>query len=258
VDARGNERYFGPTASLSLFEASRQQLKSLLEAEVQSQNPFSKSRDAEDIGQLLASNPSFKSKLHAQYDSFPFDHNCEPIGHTGDALPVASPPRSFLDASLDCFLQEFNSVTPIFHERELRESISQHYTIKESERSESKNLCFNNIIILASTAELRKARVSAAMNSMEEDFLRSFLSNTSRALRNLDNFCSPSILNAQTLITLVRTSDHIASQSMERLLIFGCIGLRCSGVLCWSGCRHLVSPSVSYDTTNGSPTIISS
>ncbi|CAG8980603.1 hypothetical protein HYALB_00013758 [Hymenoscyphus albidus] len=131
---------------------------------------------------------------------------------------VACPPMVFLNASLDCFLKEANSIDPICDEIKLRESIDLHYSLPEQDRNESRSLCFNNIIILATTAQLRIAGESAAINGMERELLKSFLSNTTRAFRNLDAFCSPSILSVQALITSTFVAREHFPQSVADAL----------------------------------------
>ena len=195
-DDRGGERYYGCTAALSLLESSRGVLGELVENnEIRGKSP---------LASLVAKDASFKSELRSHYESFPFLDSCREPDFSADGKSVASPPRSFLDSVIDCFLNEINSTRPIFQESRLKEAIDQHYTSDASEAIEARSLCFSNIILLTLGLKSRSVRRHCSdRREMDDDLLLSFLKNSRRAFGQLDNYIEPRLINVQALATLV-------------------------------------------------------
>lgn len=203
-DSQGRERFFGHTAAVSLFASIKRLLEEFLsdagsETEAPGNTPLHPS-----FSSLIRSNPLLRTELQKDCDSFPFEHSHHGANYTSDSKPLACPPRSFLDASIDCYLSEVNTIFPVFDEVSLRESIDDHYTKPVGETDEARSLCFNNIILLTLGLKSRLARRNGShVNKMDDDWLTSFVNNSRRALQNLERFFHPRLVNAQGLVTLV-------------------------------------------------------
>lgn len=205
VDDYGGERFYGFTAALSLFEASKQALGGLLDDDHCLTSKTATTESSSSVLSVLsANNPSIRSELQAKYDSFPFEGRCRGPEFSGDGSPIASPPRPLLEASIDCFLNEINWDIPIFHEARLRQAIQDHYSKDISETDEALSLCFNNIILLTLGLKSRLSRLNCLnVHGMDDELLLSFLKNAHRAFQKFDRYFKPRLVNAQALVTLV-------------------------------------------------------
>ena len=215
-DCGAAERLHGFTASIALFDATKKLLERLLAhrdedmsgtnganganravAKVDHQPPI--------LANLYQQNPGIRTELRQSYEIYPFTAPWREADISGDGKPIASPPRSLLDASIDCFVNEINAANPVFEESRLRQTIEEHYGGEaDLKGEEARSLCFNNIILLTLTLKSKLARrMNTHVPGMEEDLLSSFLKNARRALSNLSRFFSPRMMNLQALVTLV-------------------------------------------------------
>ena len=217
VDERGGERLHGFTASIALFDTTKKLLERLLEH--QDEDAVSgvgsrrssistikeDSQRATILTNLFQQNPSVRMELLQSYEVYPFTAPWREADISGDGKPIASPPRSLLDASIDTFIGEINAATPVFEESRLRQAIDEHYSGTADETGEeARSLCFNNIILLTLTLKSKLARrMNTHVGGLDEDLLSSFLKNARRALSNLSRFFSPRLINLQALVTLV-------------------------------------------------------
>ena len=153
---------------------------------------------------MLIASPALKAQMYSYFQHFPFSQPCQEPDTTNDGRPVAEPPRSFLSSVIDIFLKEINSIRPIFDETKLLHDIKESISSKSSTTSEARSLCLNNIILLALSLMSQSARRSRfAANTMDDDLLHRFISNSRRAFNRLERYAEPRLLNIQALITLV-------------------------------------------------------
>ncbi|KAF7714529.1 Fungal Zn(2)-Cys(6) binuclear cluster domain-containing protein [Penicillium ucsense] len=117
---------------------------------------------------------------------------------------VALPPHSILIMSLQLFLDEFNTFTPIFNQSLLRQTIDHQYSLVDASKVDmAYSLCFNNIIVLATGLRARFTRLRKLYPmGMNENLLPAFLENSFRALHHLKDLIQPRHVNLQALATL--------------------------------------------------------
>ena len=204
-DKEGGRRFYGSTAALSLSEISRRSLGAVLgEIPLASNEEAAKQEAISIIGDMVANNPALKSDLQSQYHAFPFQESCVEPNFDGDGRQLACPPRSFLDAVLQSFLDDINIPTPLFRDNVLKDAIKEHYSSVLTDASEPRSVCLNNIILSTLGLKSRLARRGHCQwSGMDDDLLLSFLNNSRRALQKIDSFLVPRLVNAQALTTLV-------------------------------------------------------
>ncbi|QGA19715.1 hypothetical protein EYB26_007407 [Talaromyces marneffei] len=193
----------------ALLEKVRQAVHNLLQGKRSRRpSPDSSSCDTNNTSSspvsLANAHPSSISELKTIYDTFPTFDDVNAVSLLPGGQYVSLPPQSILDTSLQLFLDKFNAVTPIFNESSLREIIKAQYNPgPDSKPDEAYNLCFNNIIVLASGLRARLARLDKSYpKAMNEELLPAFLANSFRALHHLKFFLQPRHVNLQALATL--------------------------------------------------------
>lgn len=200
----------------ALLEKVRQAVHNLLQGKRSRRpSPDSSSCDTNNTSSspvsLANAHPSSISELKTIYDTFPTFDDVNAVSLLPGGQYVSLPPQSILDTSLQLFLDKFNAVTPIFNESSLREIIKAQYNPgPDSKPDEAYNLCFNNIIVLASGLRARLARLDKSYpKAMNEELLPAFLANSFRALHHLKFFLQPRHVNLQALATLVSIHPHL-------------------------------------------------
>ena len=192
-DDSGGERFYGSTSALSLFESCRKLLGDALSVE-------GIKRDYK-LSSMLVENPTLKTQIFGYLEQFPFLRPLSEPDTTSDGRPVAEPPRSFLNSVIDIFLNEVNSIQPVFDETKLLRDIKEP---SSSALSEAESLCFNNIILLALSLMSQSARRSRfGANAMNDDLIHHFINNSRRALDHLERYNEPRMINIQALTSLV-------------------------------------------------------
>jgi hypothetical protein len=197
-----------PIGNLACLKKGRETLKNLLEKMSASSPPLESSASDSNMSTTSLSqgkiDSAIQSELRHKYDTFPDFNEEETVTFPPSGQSVALPPQSILEASLQLFLDEFNAVTPIFNESRLREAIQANYGSGASKTDEAYNLCFNNIVVLASGLRARLARLDKSYpKGMNEELLPAFLNNSFRAFHHLKFFLPTRHVNLQALATLV-------------------------------------------------------
>ena len=188
---------------MSLFESCRKLLGDALSAE-------GIKRDYKLSGMLVA-NPALKTQVYGYLEQFPFLQPLSEPDTTSDGRPVAEPPRSFLNSVIDIFLNEFNSIQPVFDETKLLRDVKEP---SSSPLTEAESLCFNNIILLALSLMSQSARRSRfGANAMNDDLIYHFINNSRRALDHLERYNEPRMINIQALTSLVRLPAYLRLKS---------------------------------------------
>ena len=199
----GSEQYYGSTSALCLVLSSRRVLGEILGANQAKRNG--------PVTALATKVTSLRTELQHLYDSFPFVNSCREPNFSSDGKAVSSPPRSFIDTVVDCFLSNINSTRPIFQESRLKSAIEHNDSGQVSESMEGRDLCFSNIILLTLDLKSRLARRSHSKgNGMDEDLLMSFWKNSQRAFGHLSTYLEPRLVNVQALATLVSFQNTIS------------------------------------------------
>ncbi|KAE8153839.1 hypothetical protein BDV25DRAFT_15217 [Aspergillus avenaceus] len=221
------ENGFTPMGNGAVLIRARRILKTLLER----LRPVSPSMDVDDTEQITTgprAAPAMQLELKARYDHFPSWDDSEAIDFQPGGETVALPPQSVLETSLQLFLEEYNTTTPIFHEVRLREAIQRQYTSggDGSKTDMAYSLCFNNIIVLASGLRARLARVGQSYSrGMDEELLPAFLNNSFRALNHLETLMQPNYVNLQALATLALVTREYHESRVFNLICHLACGL---------------------------------
>lgn len=201
----GGEVYHGPTAGRALFQQTRFFVEDLLDS-VKTEDD-SDSEEFQNLKHLVSENPTGKTELRKSVDAFPFSNVSPGIIPTTDGRNVSRPPQSFVESSLDFFLEEINTVLPLFDGAHLRAAIKEQYlSSTRTPTSDAWNILFNNIVVLVMGTKLKTAMcMNVRRKDLDEVFLP-FLANSHRAFANLPEYLSPRLVNIQALITLVSLS----------------------------------------------------
>ena len=192
-DDSGGERYYGSNSVLSQFDSCRKLLGDAL-------SPEGVKRDYK-LSRMLLNNPSLKAQLYGFLEQFPFIWPRLEPDTASDGRQVAEPPRSFLNSIIDVFVNEFNSIRPVFDERKLLRNVKEP---SNSALNDAEILCYNNIVLLALSLVSQSARRnSSEANAMNDDLVGYFVNNSRRALDHLDLYVEPRLINIQALTSLV-------------------------------------------------------
>ncbi|OTB02206.1 hypothetical protein M426DRAFT_13786 [Hypoxylon sp. CI-4A] len=189
---QGGERVYPYPAALALMKSLSKHMTQIVE------------RGGETNGNtdMMIRDPAVRSGLRQQLEGFPYPCCTQPV-ITTDRAPITTPPRFILDLSIDNYLRNFNTSTPIFDDASLRQVIDLHYSGRPSDDNNAWALIFNNIVLLELGMETQVSRASNSVaRNMNDDLFPSFLRNCDRALADLDSFACPSLVNIQALLTL--------------------------------------------------------
>ncbi|KAL7619423.1 hypothetical protein AAE478_009962 [Parahypoxylon ruwenzoriense] len=218
---QGGKRLYGYPAPLVLIRSLlRQASDPLLELD--------KEKGNHDNGEAFVTralqDPASRAALQQKLDAFPFNSPCRESVAAGDMNPVTTPPRLMVNLFVDGYLRNINTRTPIFNDDELHRAIEAHYSDMQPQGSSAWALIINNIVLLELGLEIQAANASHSNSrGMNDDILPSFLRNCDRAIRNLDAFMAPSLLNIQALMTLTLAArDFYNNATAERVCQAAC------------------------------------
>jgi hypothetical protein len=208
VDQNGNQTLYGPTSAVSLLQHTRGLIRSVLGAD---EEDYSDDRANESERQtlptVLASDVSTRAALQHCDNTFPYPDVFQVGSVTGDGKSVRCPPQYLLESSIDFFLQEVNTVLPLFNEKHLRSAVKAHYSTGRNATTDAWNLCLNNIVVISMGLKLKSvALMKAHQREFDEDIFLPFLANSRRAFDVLGSYSEPRLINVQTIISLVRKS----------------------------------------------------
>lgn len=203
--AHGGERLYSYPAPIVLIKSLwRQATEPLLTTQTQEESLN------ENLGKEAASsyfpalrNSAIRATIQLKLDDFPFQTRCEELVADRDLKPISAPPRLIVNLSVDGYLRNFNKRTPIFDDGDLYQAIDALYSIEhQTQENQAWPLIANAIVLLQLGLETRAAS-HRNTRGMNDGNLPPFLENCDRAVRNLDVFMVPSILNVKALLTLV-------------------------------------------------------
>ena len=125
----------------------------------------------------------------------------------GEDLPPTLPPREVLEAKVESYFSQANSILPIFRKSAFCENIQRIYTAATDDIAWI--ICFNNIILQTLSAdtiqhvdESDDSHVTQR-NSSEKELLQPLLVNYRRGLKRIDRLLEPKLVNVQALLLMV-------------------------------------------------------
>ena len=150
-------------------------------------------------------------------------------------LPPTLPPKDVLDAVVDTYFGQVNSMLPVFKKDSFCENINRIYDGGLDKADSAWILCFNNIILqtlstdsvdFLSPVDDRGARTQS--ESAEAELLRPLVVNYRRGLKKLDCLLEPKLINIQALLSMVSESVYYwmvsASIDMSPPIVYNCAG----------------------------------
>ena len=148
--------------------------------------------------------PSTFAEVQRKYDSFSGTSKFKEYFEIGDNRALRLPPRRELEDAIETYMAEQGLQPLLFHRQKLLDTVNAQYQGDGQASDESWALCFNNIILRSSAWKSRTFRMNSfATPSMEDKVLSLLLANANRALRQLEKFCVPRVVNVQALFLLV-------------------------------------------------------
>ena len=212
------ERFYGESSTYSHLIHSRKLVEEMLDAGKQhgsSSNQTSKGRNTRRPSprpsNFVTGGLSVFAEVQRRFDSFSGTSKFKEHFDIGDDKPLELPPRQDLEDAIEVYMTEQSLEPPLFQKQTLIDAVGEQYQVDYLEADESWTLCFNNIILRSSTWRSRTFRVNSffAAPNMDENILSSLLANANKALRQLERFCVPRMVNVQALFLLVRMSHYI-------------------------------------------------
>ena len=127
----------------------------------------------------------------------------------GEDLPPTLPPREVLEAKVESYFSQANSILPVFRKSAFCENIQRIYTAATDQADIAWIICFNNIILQTLSAdtiqhpdESDESHVTQR-NSPEKELLQPLLVNYRRGLKRTDRLLEPKLVNVQALLLMV-------------------------------------------------------
>lgn len=217
----GGERLYSYPAPMILMKCLwRQATKPLLSPQTQekSQNENPDKCAVSRYSPRLQ-NPAMRAAIQLKLDAFPFKTRCEELVADNNLKRINAPPRLIINLSVDGYLRNYNKRTPIFDDGDLYQAIDSLYSVEQQTyESQAWPIIANAMVLLQLGLEIRVARASHCnTRGMNDSNLSPFLENCDRAVRNLDVFMVPNILNVKVLLTLVRVQKFLVIGVAVRL-----------------------------------------
>lgn len=172
----------------------------------------------------VALDPSLRSALQSMYEGLQMCCAESSSESCSDEGPLSLPPRFVLESILDAFLQELNSILPIFARSSFLEAIRIQYGPQQERIDPAWTTCFNNVILQMLTVKANAGTGRTTRNTMDETLRLAFLTNAQRCYTNLERLLKPRVVNVQALLSMV---------SSRRLLMFY------RNSLCSASCHEL-------------------
>jgi len=130
---------------------------------------------------------------------------------------ITLPPESLVNALIQPFLQDFNSIYPMFDPQQLSDQAKKIYTSADIHNITLHSLWLNTLVSHTLSARCRSKVQDSNDRVMDTELLRPFMDNIRCAVSGLGRFFQPGIINVQTLVSLVR-------QAITRCLSdYGCV-----------------------------------
>lgn len=116
---------------------------------------------------------------------------------------VMRPPLSILQATATTYFDMLNDSFPMFSRNSIEELVKHCDDSGNDNQDVASSLCFNNIILLALMAKVRRRLAQDVPAVMELELMKTFLENALAAFGNLESLLHPKLANVQALLSLV-------------------------------------------------------
>lgn len=200
-----NEQHYGTSSLASLFS----EIELILET-----------RLGDEKDNTVNSNETLRecqSALHNMAKTMMYHDS---LDLPSEDLPPTLPPKDVLDAVVDTYFGQVNSMLPVFRKDTFCENIQRIYDGGLDQADSAWILCFNNVILQTLSTDSIEflspvdRRVATTQGeSQEAELLRPLLVNYRRGLKKLDCLLEPKLINIQALLTMVSSSVyHIAKR----------------------------------------------
>ena len=207
LEAHGVEKYYGSSSMYMLVQDATIGLQHRLNNREQ---PVEIDANEEPFMALLDSS---KMEFYSSIDTLDmkFNQDCEPI---------RLPPEGLMNALVESFLQDFNSIYPIFDPQCLSDQIKAVFISPEQHRTTVHPLWLNCLVAHTLSARCRSKLQGSSDRAMDAELLRPFRDNVRRSISGIERFSKPTLLNVQTLLLLVRFKHFIRRLIVEEPLTY--------------------------------------
>lgn len=195
-----NDQHYGTSSLASLFN----EIENMLETRVGDGR-----KDTANSNETLR---ECQSALHKMARTMMYHDS---LDLPSEDLPPTLPPKDVLDAVVDTYFGQVNSMLPVFKKDSFCENINRIYDGGLDKADSAWILCFNNIILqtlstdsvdFLSPVDDRGARTQS--ESAEAELLRPLVVNYRRGLKKLDCLLEPKLINIQALLSMVSESVY--------------------------------------------------
>ncbi|KAF4760086.1 hypothetical protein HAV15_005618 [Penicillium sp. str.  len=132
--------------------------------------------------------------------------------YMGEMSLPTEPPFAILDVMIETYIGSMNQYFPIWTKNGFKQMATRLRESSSSERDMASIICYNNLILIAMSAESLcahqrdhdQSKGARRTSSIDTDIIAGFLANAKRAIRNIDQLVSPRLLNIQALLSLGR------------------------------------------------------
>ena len=127
----------------------------------------------------------------------------------GEDLPPTLPPQRVLEATVELYFSQVNSILPVFRKGTLCERVRRIYSTGSNQADIAWVLCFNNMILQTLSTDTIQSSNPSEDNHMpqgespEKELLQPLLTNYRRGLKKLDRLLKPKLVNVQALLSMV-------------------------------------------------------
>jgi hypothetical protein len=123
------------------------------------------------------------------------------LNQTG--LPAILPSEALVNALLRPFFEDVNSVYPIFDQSGLANQVKSIYASQTSYEKDVNCLTLNCLVSHTLSARCKSKVQDSSDRMADAELLRPFIESITRSFAGLGELQKPSLLNAQTLVSLV-------------------------------------------------------
>lgn len=198
VETDPGHRFYGASASVSLFRGVQARLEQWLEGA---------SKD-----QRLTDNAHTQLLFANQICLSVFDNTNSDLDMSHDGTPFRRPPKSLIDSAVETFFQTHNAVYPILSHSRFTKDLEAAYSTSGL-CYEARLLSFNSIIIL-NLSRTTGTLDGQSQLAMETELLKPFLENSRRGFRRIKTLLTPTINRVQVLALLVCPLMQTASYAL--------------------------------------------
>lgn len=196
----GDETFYGPWSTVALFSEAREAIDRVTPATTQS--PGGRKRTSSEAQDDFVSYTTQVTEEIMRTLTMGGG-----VDMSEDGQPIGFPPRGLLDASIDPFFRQINSIFPIFSRESFCRGIDRLYSVPSSSVDCALPVSYNNVILQVLSSKPkpfdRTSNGGLHAGSMDAELLKPFLMQSRRAFARLDQLLKLRLANVQALLTLV-------------------------------------------------------